>query len=236
MNRRRVASLIFAVLLLFLISSGVASAAKGDCNYDREITAVDALMALKMSVGTLPEDLIADMNEDNEVTSFDAALILQLAVDLAVAPYRPEEFTLPEEGVYINPIYQEVQPEDTITVSVEIKPADLGVSAGEISLGFDPAALEATSLEPGGFLDDTPLIGLNEIDNEAGTLRLAIARVGETTAPSSPGVLAIVTFTVLETAESGTYELTLTEVRLIDQNFEDIADIPTQGASIEVIQ
>lgn len=62
--------------------------------------------------------------------------------------------------------------------------------------------MEATSLELGNFLGDSPLVGLNQIDNETGILRLAVARVGETKVPSRPGVLATVTFTVSGTAKS----------------------------------
>jgi hypothetical protein len=58
---------------------------KGDCNRDGEITAVDATMALQMSVGLLEVDLVGDMNEDGEVTSSDAAEILRIAEILAVA-------------------------------------------------------------------------------------------------------------------------------------------------------
>ena len=143
---------------------------------------------------------------------------------------------IPSEGVYINPVSQEAEPGQAVTVNVEIKPADWGISGSEITLEFDPAALEATGLEQGGFLGDTPLVGLNEIDNEAGMLRIAVARVGETTPPSPPGVLATVSFTVLDTAERGTHDLTLTEVRLTDENFEDIADIKVQHGSIKVIE
>jgi hypothetical protein len=73
-------SIISVALLLFSIFPGVVSAEKGDCNRDGEITAVDALMALKMSIKSLPADLIADMDDDGRVTSLDAANILKAAV------------------------------------------------------------------------------------------------------------------------------------------------------------
>ena len=235
----RMALIVLAVLTFFLITSGITSALasteKGDCNYDGNITAVDALMALKISVGNLPKDLIADMNEDDEVTSFDASTILQIAVGLTIIQHPRAKLLLPEEGLYINPVYLEVQPGDIITVSLEIKPVDWGVSGADIEIEFNPAVLDATGLEPGDFLGDTPLIGLKQIDNDAGILRLAFARAGVTVAPSSAGQLAVIRFEVSKSVKVGKYELTPTKVCLIDQNFTEIAGIKFQGASINII-
>ena len=52
----------------------------GDGNGDGKITELDALLALKMSVGLLPIDLKMDMNDDAQVTSADARIILVWAV------------------------------------------------------------------------------------------------------------------------------------------------------------
>jgi hypothetical protein len=56
---------------------------KGDCNKDAEISAVDALCALKMSVGKMPEDENMDVDGDLKVTSSDVRIILQGAVKLS---------------------------------------------------------------------------------------------------------------------------------------------------------
>lgn len=56
---------------------------KGDCNKDSEVTAVDALCALKMSVGKMPEDQNLDVDGDVKVTSSDVRTILQGAVKLS---------------------------------------------------------------------------------------------------------------------------------------------------------
>ncbi len=53
---------------------------KGDCDGDEEITAADALCALVMAVGKIPEDLAMDVNGDGSVTSLDASEILKLAI------------------------------------------------------------------------------------------------------------------------------------------------------------
>lgn len=56
---------------------------KGDCNKDGGITSLDALCALKMSVGKMPEDQNLDVDNDVKVSSSDATKILQGAVKLS---------------------------------------------------------------------------------------------------------------------------------------------------------
>lgn len=55
---------------------------RGDVNGDRSITSLDALMALRMSIGKLPVNLVADANGDGQVTALDARWILQAATGL----------------------------------------------------------------------------------------------------------------------------------------------------------
>ena len=52
----------------------------GDTDGDGQLTARDAMDALKMSVGNLPVNLAADMDGDGQVTARDATLILQKVV------------------------------------------------------------------------------------------------------------------------------------------------------------
>jgi len=50
---------------------------RGDANHDGILTTVDAVLALRMAVGSVETDLAADMNGDRQVTSVDAVMILQ---------------------------------------------------------------------------------------------------------------------------------------------------------------
>ncbi len=69
-------------LFFFLIFLTYASSAlEGDLNNDGNVTSVDALIALKMSVGKEKVSLSADMNGDGEVTSIDAYQILLLSLN-----------------------------------------------------------------------------------------------------------------------------------------------------------
>jgi hypothetical protein len=141
---------------------------------------------------------------------------------------------IPEEGVYINPTYIEATPGEELTISIEVKPSGWGVSGGEIKLAFDPDVLQAIDIEPGSFLGPSPIVGLEQLDNQAGEIRLALARVGETEVPSPAGVLATVKFKVPDSADSGIYEIELTVVGLADENFQDISGFTVQGAIIQI--
>ena len=54
----------------------------GDGDGDGKLTALDALYALQMAVGKIPEDLTLDMNGDGKVSSIDARKILRIAAGL----------------------------------------------------------------------------------------------------------------------------------------------------------
>jgi hypothetical protein len=51
----------------------------GDADGDGKLSVLDALIALKMYVKSLPLNLIADINQDGKVTPEDARLIMQKA-------------------------------------------------------------------------------------------------------------------------------------------------------------
>ena len=146
----------------------------------------------------------------------------------------PTPTSIPAEDVYINPPFQEVEPGQEVTVTVEVKPQGCGISGGEIQLSFDSTALMAVDLEAGNLLGVSPLVGLEEIDNETGVLKHSLARVGVAPLPTSPGVLSVIKFKVLETAKAGSYQLNLSQVSLTDEEFKYLADVKTQGASVKV--
>jgi hypothetical protein len=141
---------------------------------------------------------------------------------------------IPEEGVYLNPTYIEAEPGEEITISIEVKPSGWGVSGGEIRLAFDPDVLQAIDIEPGSFLGSNPIVGLQQLDNQAGEISLALARVGETEVPSPAGVLVTVELKVLDSAASGVYEIELIVVGLADENFNDIVGFTVQGLTIKI--
>ena len=58
------------------------SSLPGDADGDGRITSLDALTALRMSIGKIPSDLTLDVNGDGQVTALDARWILQAATGL----------------------------------------------------------------------------------------------------------------------------------------------------------
>ena len=57
----------------------VGPKAPGDADGDGQITAMDALLALKMASNLLPPDLTLDINKDGRITIDDARSILNMA-------------------------------------------------------------------------------------------------------------------------------------------------------------
>ncbi|MEA1907721.1 MAG: dockerin type I repeat-containing protein, partial [Euryarchaeota archaeon] len=51
----------------------------GDVNHDGSITTADAVLALRMAVGSVASNDAADVNRDGAVTSLDALMIMQVA-------------------------------------------------------------------------------------------------------------------------------------------------------------
>ncbi len=105
--------LLCLILCLVLLLSGFAfanAAEKGDVDLDGEITAADARLALRSSVGlevfTDEQMLCADFDGDGTVTAGDARLILRLSVGLSddggetpVDPVDPVDPVEPEVHV-----------------------------------------------------------------------------------------------------------------------------------------
>ncbi len=157
------------------------------------------------------------------------AFLLLLCVALVIASCV--EYT---NAVYLTLPSAEAEPGEELEVRVDVNLKDRGISAGEILFTFDGGAMEVVSIEPGALLGANPLVGLNEIDNQAGTIEFALARTGSTSVPTPPGVFALVKLKVLESAETGTYELELSEVDLADEDFNDITGLKVTGAQVSI--
>lgn len=100
---------------------------KGDYDGDGRLTAKDALAALKMSVGALPEDLNLDMDNDGRVSAEDARRILAAALS-RVAPQ-----------VSAVPASQAVRPAEGGQVAV----SGTGTALDRVRLVIPPRALRS---------------------------------------------------------------------------------------------
>jgi len=132
------------------------------------------------------------------------------------------------------PSPEEIVRGEQFEIKVWVEPVERGVSAGEISVSFDPEAMQTVNIEPGELLGEDPLLGISNIDNDFGTIRYSLARIGETKAPTQAAAFAVISFQVLESAPTGDYQLTLTAIGLANEDFEDITGVKVEGASIKI--
>ena len=139
-------------------------------------------------------------------------------------------------GIYLTPATQQAKPGQDVTVQVEVNPGQRGIAGGRIHLAYDNSVLSVSSISPGFFFGATPLVGFKEVDQEAGVLGYALARVGKTKAPSPPGIWATVKFHVLGEAKLGNSSMTIKYIELGDENAKSIDDIGVADAIIEVVQ
>ncbi|MBC8273347.1 MAG: hypothetical protein H8E40_00030 [Chloroflexi bacterium] len=141
---------------------------------------------------------------------------------------------VPTEGAYLYPPAQEAEPGQELSVNVEVLSTGAIITGGEIHLTFDPTALNVVDVETGDLLGVDAVVGLSDIDNGAGMVRVALAQRGMPSSPTRSGVLSVIKLKVLGTANPGPYQLNLREVLLTDDEFNFLPDVISHGASINV--
>lgn len=88
--KKRFLSVLTALVMLITVATclvtEVAAAQLGDIDFDNQITAADARLVLRASVGlenfTEEQNAIADVNNDGFITAADARIILRMSVGL----------------------------------------------------------------------------------------------------------------------------------------------------------
>ena len=163
-----------AQLIATDVENGVITVAeiKGDVNGDGEVSSVDAVLALLISVGLeIPTDrqkLMADMNDDGEIGADDALMILRKAVESAapgvsaVADANGQiDITMPEAHGLAG---------ESIAVPVKVDNTD-GLAGGDIFIYYDQTALRAAEVS---FDPDVLLISNL---NDPGMVRIAFANI-----------------------------------------------------------
>ncbi len=133
-------------------------------------------------------------------------------------------------AVGVSPATQTVALGGTFSVDVVVDPGSYGISGGQVDIQFDPTAMSADSLVEGGLLGASPLVGSKLVDNGAGTLQLALGRVGATTPPTAAGVFATITFTGKD--KPGTFAIDITFAGMADQGFNDIESLEITDGSV----
>ncbi len=94
--RKKTVALLLAAALFLMSGVGVYAARLGDVDADGRITASDARLALRASVGLeeytagSAKFVAADADRDGVITAADARLLLRVSVGLHLLPYAPD--------------------------------------------------------------------------------------------------------------------------------------------------
>lgn len=123
---------------------------------------------------------------------------------------------------------------EEFTVMVELAPHGRGISAGQVVVRFPPDVFSVVSASPGRLLGDRPLVGARQVDEDAGTVGLAVARQGVTSVPSDPGALVTIRFLVRADVRPATYSISVDSIALSDEGFADVPVRYSDPISIRV--
>ncbi|MDP2948394.1 MAG: cohesin domain-containing protein [Chloroflexota bacterium] len=127
-----------------------------------------------------------------------------------------------------------VAPGSVVEAAVVVNPGPLGISSGEATLSFNPQIFEAVDVQPGSLLGSQALVGFRQIDNVAGTVKVAIARTGSTHVPSPSGNFVVTRLKVKDSALAGEYGIGL-RLALADHQFKSVA-VAVEGGKVTVVK
>jgi len=135
--------------------------------------------------------------------------------------------------VFVWPKAIKVMPGQTFQVKVWLNPGDIGVSAADISAKVEAGVLAVSDIRVGEALGKSPIVGHQSIQGNTGDLRVALARVGITTAPTQPGSLITVILRSQESAKPGEYPISL-QASLTNEKFESPVVAGVLGGTVTV--
>lgn len=169
------------------------------------------------------------------------------AVETASAPLagipaatpQPE----PEPGTALTwaldpPGNQGLSAEQEFFLKVDLDPMGRGVSGAQFTLYFPPDSVRVLKVVPGSLLGPEPLV-IEQAGMEPGELVLAMARRGETKAPTGAGLLAEIHLKVTredtKTDRDGGVIIRLAQVKVVDGFFQFI-DNPALTGTISGLE
>ncbi len=142
--------------------------------------------------------------------------------------------TVAKASARLEPSTVQAVPNQEIEVQLIVNPSNYGVSSGNVHLAFPAGTLELITIEPGPLLGASPIIGIQQIDANAGTIHMALARQGTTPVPTNAGALIIMHFKVSSGALAGDYTIAISTLDLSDADFLDMEVLLSPTALIEV--
>ena len=161
------------------------------------------------------------MNKYSVFVSFIATLIVSISIASATS-------------LYVNPSTTSKTVGSTFPVRINVAVNNL--LSYELKLSYNPSILEATNVTL-SFLNEPTILVKKEINNVAGNVWIATSSIPPSSMlPAQPksgsGTLATVTFKVKKT---GTSNLHLYDVILIDSNTNDIVVQPKDGVFVATV-
>jgi hypothetical protein len=162
---------------------------------------------------------------------FLLALVLP-QVTLAAPPYCDGPNC---EGMFVEVVGPEaVESNEEFEVSIVVRNAT-DLFGGQFELSFDPAYLQGVegSLEPGADLAPS-VVGVANIDNEAGSVSFAAARKGDVDELSGDVVLATMRFVAQPVEEATETTIGISNVLLGDKDATEIAIDGTQDLPLTI--
>ena len=148
------------------------------------------------------------------------SLIATLIVSISIASAT---------SLYVNPSSISKTVGSTFPVKIDVAVSNL--FSYELKLSYNPSILEATTVTL-SFLNEPTLLVKKEINNAAGNVWIATSSMLPAQPKSGSGTLATVTFKVKKT---GTSNLHLYDVILIDSNTNDIVVQPKDGVFVATV-
>jgi hypothetical protein len=132
--------------------------------------------------------------------------------------------------IKVDPASQTVAAGDAFHVTVTVEDVE-DMKADQAVLNFNPSVMHVTGVAEGDFLKTGgSTIGLGTWDNIAGTATFGYSLTGTWTPVGGGGTLATIEFEIHPDAPADVYDLSLTDVELIDANNEAIPRDVSNGA------
>ena len=195
-----------ALIALVAFSAPVSAEIVGDANSDGRITTADSVLALQMSVGSIPPDLeSADVSGDGKISSLDALMILTIAQKTQVYVNAPEVVS----GAF--------------NVTIDIYNV-VDLDSGQFDLSFDPSVVNVTGVDSGNIGGTTvPISDWRFMD--ADTIRV-LFDLPDADLVSGAGSLTTVNFEITGSAGDNS---------VLDISNGELFDLDTYGEGIPAI-
>lgn len=117
---------------------------------------------------------------------------------------------------------------DTFSVDIDVDSVDNILRSAEFSVAYDTSAMSVTDATYSGLMDP----GSITIEDFADDGEISFS-VADTTPATQAGTMLTVEFRVEDDVEDGTYSLDFREVRLIDENYNDLGGTAT-GSTVTI--